>query len=116
MAIEIDLSKLLDQYKDVVQQAVDEAQEKAAKATVDELTASSPRDSRAGKKYYRGWTSQKKGKSVTVYNKTKPSLTHLLENGHANRDGSRTRAIPHIAPAEKTAAETFETAIRKGLS
>ncbi|WP_225047412.1 HK97 gp10 family phage protein [Lacticaseibacillus kribbianus] len=116
MAIELDLSKILDQYKEEVQQAVDEAQEKAAKAAVDELTASSPRDSRAGKKYYRGWTSQKNGKSVIVYNKNKKQLTHLLEYGHANRDGSRTRAIPHIAPAEKTAADTFETAIRKGLS
>lgn len=116
MAIEIDLSKILDEYKDDVQRVVDEAQDKSAKAIVDELTASSPRDSRAGKKYYRGWASQKKGKSVTVYNKNKPQLTSLLENGHANRDGSRTRAMPHIAPAEKTAADTFETAIRKGLS
>ncbi|WP_125582954.1 HK97 gp10 family phage protein [Lacticaseibacillus suibinensis] len=116
MAIEIDLSKLLDQYKEDVQQNVDEAQQKAAKAAVDELTSTSPRDTQSGKKYYRGWTTRKKGKGLVVYNKNKPQLTSLLENGHATRNGKRTRAIPHIASAEKTASNTFEAALRKGLS
>lgn len=115
MAIEIDLSKLLDQYKDEVQEKVDDAQEKAAKSAIDELTSTSPRDARSGKKYYRGWTSQKKGKGLVVYNKNKPQITSLLENGHATRNGGRTQAIPHVKPAEETASDVFEDAIRKGL-
>ena len=38
-----------------------------------------------------------------------------LEFGHALRKGGRTRAFPHIAPAEERAAQTLEREVEKAL-
>ena len=44
--------------------------------------------------------------------------THLLENGHVNRNGTRTRAFPHIKYGEELAVnrlpELIEGVIRNG--
>lgn len=37
------------------------------------------------------------GCKKVVYSK-KPGLPHLLEKGHATRNGGRSRAYPHVAP------------------
>lgn len=60
--------------------------------------------------------------SKIAYNKQHYRLTHLLEFGHAKRDGSRnpgTKAIPHIRKTEDKYKEKFiqelETKIRRKL-
>ncbi len=57
--------------------------------------------------------------SKTAYNKEYYRLTHLLEFGHANRDGSRTQPIPHIRKTEEKYKEKFkkelENKIRRGV-
>ena len=53
---------------------------------------------------------------VTVYSRNRYQLAHLLEHGHAKRNGGRTRAQVHIAPAEQQGMEQLERDIRKGLS
>lgn len=64
--------------------------------------------------YRRSWTyrvDKERGKiSVTVYASGKNyRLTHLLENGHLTRDGrTRSKAIPHIAPANERAQKKAE--------
>ena len=70
--------------------------------------------------YQKGWatkkTSEKSGQvSITVYNRKKPGLTHLLEKGHAKRGGGRVSGKPHIAPAEEYAASELEASIKRGL-
>ena len=35
--------------------------------------------------------------------------------GHAKRGGGRTKAVPHIAPAEESAVKELESDIRKAL-
>ncbi len=40
---------------------------------------------------------------------------HLLEFGHALRKGGRTRAFPHIAPAEEKAAQILEKEVEAAL-
>lgn len=69
--------------------------------------------------YKRNWThriDKERGTiTVTVHVKGKHyRLTHLLENGHLNRDGtSRSRAIPHISIANKHAQEKAEKLIKE---
>ncbi len=40
-------------------------------------------------------------------------LTHLLEDGHAKRDGGRTKAMPHIQKHEQDAVQEFERRVEE---
>ena len=59
------------------------------------------------RKYSKGWTKVVKKNKITgayglvLHNKKYYRLTHLLEKGHALRNGGRTRAFPHIGPTQE---------------
>ena len=112
-SIEIDLSDILDEQVQIAKEALEEAQKETADEVVKILKQTSPSGNSRTRKYKNSWKSKiEKGSlssNVVIYNE-KGSLTHLLENGHAianqfGKYGGRTRAFPHIAPAEEKAKE-----------
>lgn len=114
--IEIELGKILDQYANDVKGAVAAAVRKTGNLAKNKLKETSPK--RTGE-YAKGWTASEYqvdqfGASIKVHNKTRYMLTHLLEKGHANRNGGRTPARVHIAPVEEETSRNLEK-ITKGL-
>lgn len=83
-----------------------------------ESGTASPSTRRIWKTYSKGWkVNVKEGMNfihVVIHNASKHyRLTHLLEYGHATRNGTRTRAFRHIEPMEKYCTETIEKDIPK---
>lgn len=99
-----EISKILKEYTNEVEQGIEETQDKIAKDSVKKLKANSPKLTGS---YRKGWRVKTEGNKKIIHNKTDYQLTHLLENGHVNRDGSRTPAIVHIKPVEESAIKEF---------
>jgi len=104
----LDVKKLLEQYSDDVFEAMAEVVPEVAKESAKKLKQESPKG-KSGK-YAKGWTSKaEKGRmttTATIYGKTGTyQLAHLLEHGHATRNGGRTKPIVHIKPVEEWATE-----------
>lgn len=113
----ITIKKALEDYSEEVGEGVRKAAEKTAREAVQKLKATSPKETGG---YAAGWTSKKvriAGKGdvvdITVYNRDKPGLTHLLEKGHATVNGGRAPAHVHIKPVEEEAVRRFEERVQE---
>ena len=110
----VELSKAVKNYTEDVSKAVDKKVSSTATKVKREIKQDSPRKSG---EYADGWsrkTSRKNGLiDITIYNKEKPSLTHLLEFGHAKVGGGRVAGIPHIRPAYDKFVPKMEKDIEK---
>lgn len=105
----IELTKALEEYTTEVEEGIKEASKEVADEAVQELRATSPKNTG---KYAKGWTKKKEGDGYIVYNNTKPGLAHLLEFGHAKRGGKgRVSGRPHIGIVEDKAIKKFEDRI-----
>lgn len=107
-----EITKCLNQYTDEVTEALEQTKESLAKEGVKKLKATSPKDKGD---YAKNWAQRKTKKGRAIYNK-QYQLTHLLEDGHAKRNGGRVAAVVHIAPVEEElhqkAAAEFERALK----
>lgn len=113
-----EITKALENYKDDISAEVEEVANKVGKEAVNELKQTSPKGAR--KEYCKGWRlkKDKRGKNlytIKIHNKTDYQLTHLLEFGHATKNGGRTKAQPHIRPVEKKYSEEFEKELKQKI-
>ena len=108
----------LNAYCEDVQEAVEK---ETAKQTAAELRTTSPEGDTG--EYAKHWSYKRDKKlsgkhryDMVVYSK-KPEyrITHLLEKGHAKRNGGRVDGIPHIKIAEKHAKEILQERIERYL-
>lgn len=103
------IEKILNDFSDHAIKAVDAASVSTGRKVVRFLKQASPSDHGD---YAKGWTMKRVEKrygnlTVVVYNGKHYRLTHLLEHGHAKINGGRTKAQPHIKPAEEMAQQEF---------
>lgn len=113
-----EIMKGLQEYSELADTAMKKAVRKTATSVKNEISANAPK--RTGK-YAKSWTTKKVKENshsleITVHSKDRYQIAHLLENGHAKRNGGRVAAIPHIAPAEENGADLLESLIEKELS
>lgn len=102
-------SDMIRRYGSDVYDALEESINQVAKESAAELKTAGQFKDRSGK-YRKSWTWKKMKESylrhsATVYNKDEYRLTHLLEFGHAKKNGGRTKAYEHIAPVNDKADE-----------
>ena len=107
----------LDDYADTTTEGVKSAVKKAANTVKKEISATAPVRSGKYAKSWRTKTTKESSSSleVTVYSPTRYMLAHLLEHGHAKRNGGRVAARPHIVAAEQNGIEELEEEIGRTL-
>lgn len=110
----------LREYADLATSDMKAAVKRAGKAVKSDIQANAPRDTGD---YAKSWTvkaTQETPRSLvlTVYSRNRYRLTHLLEHGHAKRNGGRVQGEAHIAPAEEKGSrqllEVIERCLRDG--
>lgn len=112
-----EIMKGLTEYADLADTAMKKAIRKTATSVKNEISANAPVKSG---RYKKSWTTKKVKENshsieITVHSKDRYQIAHLLEKGHAKRNGGRVAAIPHIAPAEENGADLLESLIEKEL-
>ena len=108
----------LEEYNKLATDKVKAAVKKAGTTVRKEISSTAPRKSG---RYAGSWRSKTTAESstsmqVTVYSPSRYMLAHLLEQGHALRNGVRARPFPHIAPAEETGEKQLTQDIERALS
>lgn len=114
-------SAIANELKEFAKIETDEmkkAIKETGKETVKELQQTSPKNKGSYAKHWSSKTTYENTKEirVSVYEK-KPEYRkiHLLEKGHAKRNGGRVAGIPHVRPAEEKAIRKIEERIKKRL-
>ena len=111
------IMKGMNEYKNLVSSEMKVAVKKASKSVKDDIQSHAPKRTGA---YAKSWvvkTTKESADSLvqTVYSPKKYMLAHLLEKGHAKRNGGRTKAMPHIAPAEERGIKELENNLKRSL-
>ena len=107
----------LEEYAQLAADDMKKAVKKAGTQARKDIQENAPVMTGAYAKSWAAKTTKKTANAmeIVVYSRNRYQLAHLLEFGHALRKGGRTRAFPHIAPAEERAAQTLEREVEKAL-
>lgn len=111
-----EIQKYLQEYKEEIDEDVQDETDKAIASAKSELRLISPKNTG---NYASGWAVKSKkysnGYYKVIWNRKAYQLTHLLEFGHATRNGGRTKAQPHIRPTEEKYKARFTESLERRI-
>lgn len=111
-----EIQKYLQEYKEEIDEDVQDETDKAIASAKTELRSISPKNTG---NYASGWAVKSKkysnGYYKVIWNRKAYQLTHLLEFGHATRNGGRTKAQPHIRPTEEKYKTRFTESLERRI-
>ncbi len=116
-----EIMRYLKEYEEDIEEVTKDLTTKISKEAKAEVKSLSP--SLSGE-YKKSWSvrvfRESKRYYVKIHNRNKYQLTHLLEFGHINRDGTtRAKKIPHIRNTENKYMDKLvselEKQIRRGV-
>lgn len=107
----------LNEYAELATEEMKEAVKNASTTVRKEIKDNAPSDTG---KYAKSWTAKKVRETsqtltMVVHSKNRYQLAHLLEFGHALRNGGRYEGKSHIAPAEQKGMEQLKEEIERAL-
>lgn len=112
-----EIMKGLKEYAEITSDKVKSAVKTAGETAVNEIKSNAPRNKG---RYAKSWSVKTTKENsdllvLTVYSRDHYRLTHLLEYGHAKRNGGRVPAQPHIASAEEKSVKKLEEEIKAAV-
>jgi hypothetical protein len=113
------ISDMLAEYGDELRENISEAVKTVSKKGAQAVKQSARQTFGGSGAYAKGWTSRAETGRFSaqgfIYNKDLPGLPHLLEHGHAKRNGGRVPGREHIAPVESEIVKEFEKAVKESV-
>ena len=111
------IMKGLEEYAELATEDMKEAVKHASTTVRKEIKANAPEDTG---KYAKSWAAKKVRETsltltIVVHSKNRYQLAHLLEHGHALRNGGRYEGEIHIAPAEQKGIKQLKEEIEQAL-
>ena len=111
------IMKGLEEYAELATEDMKEAVKHASTIVRKEIKANAPEDTG---KYAKSWAAKKVRETsltltMVVHSKNRYQLAHLLEHGHALRNGGRYEGEIHIAPAEQKGIKQLKEEIEQAL-
>ncbi len=112
-----EVMKGLTEYADLATEDLKKAVQDAGDTVKNQIRDTAPRKTGA---YAKSWAVKKTNETadsltMVIHSKNRYQLAHLLEYGHAKRNGGRVAARPHIAAAEETGIKKLEDDIKRAL-
>lgn len=111
--IEIQLKKIYMDFTNDVEVKAKKEFDDISKEGQAMLKRTSPHRTGA---YASGWKISNRQGAVVIHNQDHWMLTHLLEKGHASRNGGRVPGKVHIATVQKWIEEEIPKRIEKSIS
>ena len=107
----------LNEYARLATEDMKEAVRSAGKTVRKEIKGNAPKDTGEYGKSWRVKTVRETSQTlaVVVHSKNRYQLAHLLEYGHALRNGGRYEGNIHIAPAEELGIRQLQKEIERAL-
>lgn len=107
------ITQAVREYTEDVTAAIGKATDETADKVLRDVKAAAPGTGRYRAGFAKNNQSTSSNRRYVVWNKKYYNLVHLLEKGHATRNGGKTRAFPHMAPAERAHVYEYEERVKK---